>query len=87
MNESDPPLACREASQLISVGLDAPLPFRQRCRLWYHLMICRACRLYRGQLRLLDRTVRRGRIRIERDGMIRLDDEARRRIVEAMRRR
>ncbi|MCA9290348.1 MAG: zf-HC2 domain-containing protein [Phycisphaerales bacterium] len=43
-------LSCRRATQLISLGLDRPLTFGERCSLRLHLLICSACRCYRRHL-------------------------------------
>lgn len=34
---------CKEATQLMSQGLDRHLSFRERLRLRLHLLICRGC--------------------------------------------
>lgn len=50
---------CREMSRHSSRSLDAPLPFFQRLGVGLHLIFCRFCRRYRGQLKWLRRTARK----------------------------
>ncbi len=52
-------LSCREASRLVSEGLDHNLPWAQRLSLRLHLMMCRGCSRFRRQIEGLDRFVRR----------------------------
>lgn len=52
-------LSCREAARLLSESLEEPLPFRRRLSLRFHVMMCRLCRRYGGQIRLLDRVFRK----------------------------
>lgn len=51
-------IACREATALISQGLDAHLGWRQRLALRLHLLICRWCRRYLVQVHLLRQALR-----------------------------
>jgi len=44
---------CREAARLQSEALDRPLAFHQRIGLRVHLLLCKWCRRYGGQLRFL----------------------------------
>jgi Putative zinc-finger len=46
-------LTCREASHLLSEGLDRPLRPWERLGLRIHLGICRGCSAAEGQLRIL----------------------------------
>ena len=50
---------CKQAVQLISRGLDEPLPWWQRVALRLHLLICDACTNFNRQMRLLRRAVQR----------------------------
>ncbi len=52
-------LSCRHAADLLSRELDGPLAPRERVRLRWHLLMCRLCRAYGGQLRLLRRVCAR----------------------------
>ncbi len=52
-------LTCREASRLVSEGLDRHLPWTRRLSLRLHLMMCRGCSRFRRQVEGLDRLVRR----------------------------
>lgn len=44
---------CKDASRLISAGLDRKLSSAERASLRMHLAICEACRRFRGQLLFL----------------------------------
>jgi hypothetical protein len=46
-------LMCKEATRLISEGLDRRLPLRQRTSLRLHVTICGACSAYKRQLEAL----------------------------------
>ena len=52
-------LTCKEASRLVSQGLDRKLGFGERLRLRVHLLICDACANFRRQLDFLRKAVRR----------------------------
>lgn len=52
-------LNCKQASRLISEGLDRDLGFRQRTALRLHLMICTACTRVKTQLAFLHRAAPR----------------------------
>ena len=54
-------LTCKEASHLISQGLDRPLPLHRRLLLRLHLLWCEACRRYDRQARFLREAMRRYR--------------------------
>jgi len=49
-------LNCKEASRLISQGLDRDLDLAQRAALHLHLAICTACTRVKAQLGFLRRT-------------------------------
>jgi hypothetical protein len=51
-------LSCKEASELISLALDHPLPIGKRLLVRIHLVICRLCSNYRRQLQFLHRIIR-----------------------------
>ena len=46
-------LNCRQATKLMSDGLDHSLTRRQRLQLRLHVMMCSACRAYRQQIEQL----------------------------------
>lgn len=48
-------LTCKEATQLVSEGLDRHLPWSKRLGLKMHLLMCRHCSAYSRQLRGLAR--------------------------------
>lgn len=51
-------LSCREASRLVSEGLDHKLPWAKRVSLRLHLLMCRGCARFRRQIEGLDRLMR-----------------------------
>jgi hypothetical protein len=75
-------LSCRRATQLISLGLDRPLTFGERCSLRVHLLICSACRRYRRHLGALRGEMDHSSSPLEEVGLpdVHLDDAARDRI-------
>ncbi|WP_025324521.1 anti-sigma factor family protein [Deferrisoma camini] len=78
-------MTCREAARLISQELDAPLPRGRRLALWLHVGLCRACRAYRRDLRLLTDWVRSRVQDLEAAGEgSRLSEADRRRLEEAL---
>jgi len=46
-------MRCDQASRLISHCQEAPLGGAEKCALSFHLMICRMCRKYKSQLKLM----------------------------------
>ncbi len=50
-------LSCKEATQLVSEGLDRELSFWQRMSLRLHVLMCRACSRYTRQVKALDEAV------------------------------
>lgn len=46
-------LSCREASRLISEGLDRDLTLKERWALKLHTILCASCRKFAKQMRLL----------------------------------
>jgi hypothetical protein len=48
-------LDCRQASRLMSKGLDEALPFSQRTALRLHLLVCSACSRVEAQFGFLHR--------------------------------
>jgi hypothetical protein len=52
-------LTCKEATRLVSQGLDRKLPFGQRVALRVHVSICKGCRNARAQLEFLRTAMRK----------------------------
>ncbi len=77
-------LDCQHASQLLSQAMERRLPWRQRISLRLHLMICDACTQFSRQLTLLRTAVGQLAGKIENDETLKLSDEARQRIVQAI---
>lgn len=78
--------SCRETARLASERMDRDLGTGERVALWLHLMMCRHCRRYAAQLKLLRRAARRV---LERDAHKpgadgRLSAEARARIADRL---
>jgi hypothetical protein len=46
-------LRCDQASRLISYSQEAPLNIAERWALSFHLLICKMCRKYKKQLKLM----------------------------------
>lgn len=44
---------CRDVSRKVSQGMDAPLPFHQHVAVRMHLAMCRYCRRFQRQLKML----------------------------------
>ena len=49
---------CREVHRLVSEGMDRELSLVERARMRVHLVICRACTRFNGQMSLLRRAMR-----------------------------
>ena len=52
-------LSCKEATRLVSQGLDRKLPFGRRVALRAHLAICTGCTNFSQQLAFLRKAVER----------------------------
>jgi hypothetical protein len=52
-------LSCKEATRLVSQGLDRKLGFGERVTLRVHLAICNGCTNFRKQMDFLRRAVER----------------------------
>lgn len=50
---------CREMSKLVSESMDHPLAAGDRFHVWAHLLMCKFCRGFNHQLRLLRRAIRK----------------------------
>ena len=77
-------LDCRQASHLISQSMETKLRLRQRLVLRLHLMMCDACTQFSRQLVVLRSALGRLHGNVENDGALRLSDQARRRIIQAV---
>ena len=51
---------CREVHRLVSEGMDRELSPAERVRLHLHLLVCKACTRFSGQMDLLRRAMRQG---------------------------
>jgi Putative zinc-finger len=52
-------LSCKEATQLVSQGLDRRLGFGERVALRLHLLICDGCTHFKKQTAFLSKAMRR----------------------------
>ena len=80
-------LRCREISKLVSESMERDLPLVRRLEVRMHLMMCRLCRGFARQVRLLRRAARENPQRLgpdESSPEARLSDEARERIKVAL---
>lgn len=83
-------LHCDRAEHLASDALDRRLDFHQRAALRMHTLICRSCRHFRRQLRLLHVACRDAKLISDGDGglqSMKLDDEAKARLLQGIRAR
>lgn len=74
-------LNCKQASELMSRGMDAQLPLAKRMSLRFHLMMCHGCNNFLAQMRFLRMAAKR----YGDEGMPRLSAQARDRIAKALR--
>lgn len=77
-------LSCKQASQLISQGLDKKLSMRERFGLKMHLMICKYCKRFSQQMQKLHVAIYSVGKQIEEDENIKLPEEAKKRIVKSI---
>jgi hypothetical protein len=75
---------CKQASQLISRGLDVTLSKRERFALKLHLLMCKYCSRFRQQLMAINVAISKIGKQIEDDPNIRLPDETKARIVKSL---
>ena len=78
-------LRCSHATRLISQSLERPLLRRERIALGFHLLVCKWCRRYRRQLRLIQGMIRAFASSDATGSGATLPDAARRRIDDALR--
>jgi Putative zinc-finger len=74
-------LSCKQASQLISQSLDRQLSRRERFALRMHLWICKYCRRFSQQIKIIRVAITQHVNDIEHDSQIRLSDVAKRNIT------
>ncbi len=48
-------IACRRASELVEMSQETKLTFLQRFQLWMHTLLCKGCRAYQKQSRLIEK--------------------------------
>lgn len=77
---------CKHASRLIVQNMDRPLRWRERLGLRVHLALCRMCRQFLSQLRLMRMALRRMVNHAENDESLKLPEEARERICKELER-
>lgn len=77
-------MKCKQASQLISQGLDVSLSKRERFALKFHLLICKYCSRFSQQLKMLNVAINNLGKQIEDDTSIQLPSESKARIVKAL---
>jgi hypothetical protein len=75
---------CAEMSRLASLSLDQPLPFKVRCQMRLHHLICAWCLRYQKHLQFLHQAAPRMRSEIENAAQRGLSPEARQRIVQRL---
>ena len=68
-------LSCRDVTNLISQSFDRDLPFLIRIELRIHLLMCRFCREYFKQLRIIRNIIKNFNDRIESNENLKLSDE------------
>ena len=71
---------CRDAVRAQSEARDHPLPPARRLGLWLHLLICKWCRRYGKQIRLLRKLAHEGQDNLEAAAPQKLSAEARERL-------
>jgi predicted anti-sigma-YlaC factor YlaD len=49
---------CKEVHRLVSEGLDRELSLLERTRMRAHLLVCRACQNFNGQMAFMRRAMR-----------------------------
>ena len=52
-------LSCKEVCYIVSESLDGKLPWRERLRVRFHLLMCKACQRMVRQMELLRAAARR----------------------------
>ena len=76
-------LNCKQASELLSQGMDEKLPWRKSWALGIHLLVCDGCSNFISQITFLRKVLQQHRECSQCDSL-HLSDEARQRIVKAL---
>jgi len=74
---------CKQASQLISRGLDESLSMRERFAVKFHLLLCKYCSRFSQQLSALHVAINNMGKDIEENTNITLPTETKKRIMDA----
>ncbi len=74
---------CKQASELMSQSMDAPLPFGKKISLKFHLMMCHGCTNFLSQISFLHKVVSHFDTCGHCESM-HLSDEAKKRIQETL---
>ncbi|MGZ9163236.1 MAG: anti-sigma factor family protein [Candidatus Deferrimicrobiaceae bacterium] len=80
-------LSCKDVTRLLSESMDHSLPIGRRVGVRFHLLICKFCARYEGQLLLIRETVRRLAAMEDAYGFLtieRLSEEAKERIRKSL---
>jgi len=75
-------LSCKEVSELAVKGEFETLPFLKKMSMMLHMKMCKACQIYKSQIRLLKKCIE---LYTSKES-IQLSDEARERIRENLKR-
>ncbi len=78
--------SCKEVSRLVSESMETKLPLRKRIGVWMHLSMCRLCKGFARQLRVIQAAAKQHG-ESEDDTSLAdatLSDDARERICQAM---
>lgn len=77
-------LNCRQASQFISTSFDRPLTLRERVALGTHLLICKYCKRFNQQLRVINLYVKKLVQANENDTLINMPSATKNRIIKSL---
>ncbi len=77
-------LTCKQASQLLSQSLDRKLSAKERLFLQLHLLICKYCKRFGIQIRILRTALKKLSVNVESDENVRLPSDARARIANVI---
>jgi hypothetical protein len=77
-------LNCKQTSQLISQSLDRKLTLRERFALQLHLLICKYCKRFSQQVKIMRVSVRALINSVEKDDTITMPSSAKERISNVL---
>jgi len=77
-------LSCKQASQLVSQGLDKKLSTRELIALKFHLFLCKYCSRFNRQLKNLHVVISNMGKQVEDDANITLPPETKKRIMDSV---